>query len=119
VNVIPELDVATVTPAGRNVYDHSMGPADVCAIVNVCWVVVSSVSWVGDTSTGLTAARTVMITVDAETPMTFVAVAVKMTGPKLAPGSNENVIPLSDVVVVVPGMFGEYVHVIPPVYCAV
>jgi hypothetical protein len=116
VNVIPELDVVAVTPAGRNVYDHDMSPGDVCAIVNVCWVVVSSASCVGDTSTGFTAAVTVSAT-DADTPMTFVATTVTVVGAKLVPAANENVIPASDVDRVA-GICGEYDHVTAPVYGA-
>jgi len=116
VNVIPESDVEAVTPSGRNVYDHAMAPGDVCAIVNVCWVVVSTASCVGDTSTGFTAAVTVVV-VDADTPMTFVAVTVMVVGAKLVPGANENVIPLSDVDRVA-GIFGEYDHATAPVYGA-
>jgi hypothetical protein len=117
VNVIPESDVAAVTPSGRNVYDHAMVPGDVCAIVNVCWVVVSSASCVGDTSTGFTAAVTVSAT-DTETPITFVAVTVTVVGAKLVPAANENVIPLSDVDTDA-GISGEYDHDTAPVYGAV
>jgi hypothetical protein len=117
VNVIPVSAVTTVTPVGGNVYVHDMAPGDVCEIVNVCWVVVLSASWVGDTSTGLTAAVTVSAT-DAETPMTFVAVTVMIVGAKLAPGASENPSDAVDWINVTPGRSGEYDHVIPPVYWA-
>jgi hypothetical protein len=117
VNVIPESAVETVTPAGGKVYDHDMAPGDVCAIVNVCWVVVSSASWVGETSTGLTAAVTVSAT-DTVTPMTLVAVTVMIVGGKLVPGASENKRPES-VRVKFAGICGEYDHVTPPVYGAV
>jgi hypothetical protein len=116
VNVIPESAVVTVTPAGGNVYDHDMAPGDVCAIVKVCSVVVSSASWVGDTSTGLTAAVTVSAT-DADTPMMFVPVTVMIVGGKLVPGASENVSPES-VRVKIAGISGEYDHDMVPVYGA-
>ena len=83
--------------------------------MNDCWVVVSKDSWVGDTSTGLTAAVTVKET-DVETPIEFVAFTVNTVATKLVLAGSVTSSPESDGASMAFGMSGVTFQVTPPVY---